>query len=68
MFLKRDLKSFTCRLIQIIKCLTPKSPFSVDSFGLDHLTKLISNYTLLCLVDIFFSFNKTVNITLTSNG
>ena len=47
MFLKRDLKTFTCRLIQIINCLTPISPFSVDSFQ----------------VDIFFSFNKTVNIT-----
>ena len=48
MFLKRDLKKFTCRFIQIINCLTPVSPFSVDSFRLDHLTKLISKYTLFC--------------------
>ena len=48
MFLNRDLKNFTCRFIQIINCLIPVSPFSVDSFGLDHLTKLISKCTLFC--------------------
>ena len=65
-FIKRDSKKFTCRFIQIINCLAPVSPFSVDCFvqiinclvpvspfsvdcfGLDHLTKLISKYTLLC--------------------